>query len=57
MQRLIGAGPLAEAYFCGDDVLSIGAISALADAGLSVPGDVGIIGLNDMRWRAGPTSI
>ncbi|TCD11847.1 LacI family DNA-binding transcriptional regulator [Oricola cellulosilytica] len=38
-----------EAYFCGDDVLSIGALSAIADAGLSVPGDIGVIGLNDME--------
>ena len=38
----------AEAYFCADDVLSIGAMSAVANAGLNVPGDVGIIGLNDM---------
>jgi DNA-binding LacI/PurR family transcriptional regulator len=53
MQRLLSASPPAEAYFCGDDVLSIGALSALADAGLDVPGDVGILGLNDMemaRW-------
>jgi DNA-binding LacI/PurR family transcriptional regulator len=48
MQRLLLDGP-AEAYFCGDDVLSIGALSALADAGLAVPGDVGIIGFNDME--------
>ena len=48
MQRLLEGIP-AEAYFCGDDVLSIGALSALADAGLSVPGDVGIIGFNDME--------
>jgi DNA-binding LacI/PurR family transcriptional regulator len=43
----------AEAYFCADDVLSIGAMAAVAEAGLAVPGDVGIIGLNDMamaRW-------
>jgi DNA-binding LacI/PurR family transcriptional regulator len=53
MQRLLASGPPAEAWFCGDDVLSIGALSALADAGLNVPGDVGILGLNDMemaRW-------
>ena len=49
MQRLLAAGPLAEVYFCGDDVLSIGALSALSDAGLSVPDDVGIIGFNDME--------
>lgn len=56
MQRLLACGPPAEAYFCGDDVLSIGAISALADAGLQVPGDVGILGLNDMEM-AGWTNI
>lgn len=39
---------LAKAYFCGDDVLSIGAISALQSAGMNVPDDVGIIGLNDI---------
>jgi DNA-binding LacI/PurR family transcriptional regulator len=49
MQRLLADGPPAEAYFCGDDVLSIGVLSALSDAGLSVPGDVGVIGLNDME--------
>ncbi|MGB5837687.1 MAG: LacI family DNA-binding transcriptional regulator [Albidovulum sp.] len=49
MQRLLAAGPPAEAYFCGDDVLSIGALSALGDAGLRVPEDVGVIGLNDME--------
>ncbi len=48
MQRLVQSVP-AEAYFCGDDVLSIGALSAIADAGLRVPEDVGIIGLNDME--------
>jgi DNA-binding LacI/PurR family transcriptional regulator len=49
MQRLLAAGPPAEAYFCGDDVLSIGALSALADARLKVPRDVGILGMNDME--------
>ena len=48
MKRLL-KGKVAEAYFCGDDVLSIGALSAIQDAGLSVPGDIGIIGLNDME--------
>lgn len=48
MQRLLQNRP-AEAYFCGDDVLSIGALSAIQSAGLSVPRDIGIIGLNDME--------
>jgi len=48
MARLVKAGP-AEGYFCGDDVLSIGALSAIADQGLRVPADIGLIGLNDME--------
>lgn len=48
MQRLLRAGPLAEAYFCGDDVIAIGAMGAAAEAGLQVPRDIGFLGLNDM---------
>ncbi|WP_039017943.1 LacI family DNA-binding transcriptional regulator [Halocynthiibacter namhaensis] len=48
MMRLSQNNP-AQAYFCGDDVLSIGALSALRDCNFSVPNDVGIIGLNDME--------
>jgi DNA-binding LacI/PurR family transcriptional regulator len=53
MIRLLQDTP-AEAYFGGDDVLSIGALSAVHDAGLRVPDDIGFIGLNDMamaRWQ------
>ncbi|MCB2137276.1 MAG: LacI family DNA-binding transcriptional regulator [Rhodobacteraceae bacterium] len=49
MTRLLGSGKPAEAYFCGDDILSIGAMSALKDAGLLVPEDVGVLGFNDMQ--------
>ena len=38
-----------QAYFCADDVLSIGALSAVQQAGQNVPDDIGIIGLNDME--------
>ena len=48
MSRLLKSTP-AQAYFCGDDVLSIGALSALQSKGLRVPHDVGLIGLNDME--------
>ncbi len=53
MARLLQDNP-AQAYFCGDDVLSIGALSAAESAGMSVPDDVGFLGLNDMdmaRWE------
>ena len=49
MQRLLDQDVRAEAYFCADDVLSIGALSAISDAGLKVPEDIGVIGLNDME--------
>lgn len=54
MTRLLGQGP-AEAYFCGDDVLTIGALAAIRQAGLSVPGDIGLIGLNDMEMAGWQT--
>jgi DNA-binding LacI/PurR family transcriptional regulator len=48
MTRLLADQP-AQAYFCGDDVLSIGALSAVNSANLGVPDDIGLIGLNDME--------
>lgn len=51
MQRLL-EGKLQQAYFCGDDVLSVGALSAVVEAGLKVPEDIGIIGLNDMEMAS-----
>lgn len=53
MQRLLTQSP-AQAYFCGDDLLAVGAMSAIEEAGLAVPDDIGLIGLNDMemsRWQ------
>ena len=53
MLRLLKAGPPAEAYFCGDDVIAMGALGVAREAGLRVPDDIGFLGLNDMdmaRW-------
>lgn len=47
MLRVLRDTP-AEAYFCGDDVLSIGALSAIQSSNLKVPDDIGLLGLNDM---------
>jgi DNA-binding LacI/PurR family transcriptional regulator len=52
MERLLRTADRPEAWFCADDVLSIGALSALQDAGLRVPQDAGLIGLNDMEIAA-----
>lgn len=51
MTKQLMADP-AEAYFCGDDVIAIGALSAAQSAGLTVPRDVGLIGLNDMEMAS-----
>ncbi|MCJ8322881.1 MAG: LacI family DNA-binding transcriptional regulator [Rhizobiales bacterium] len=48
MLRLLKS-PTAQAYYCGDDVISIGAISAIQSTGLSVPEDIGIMGLDDIE--------
>lgn len=37
-----------EAWFCGDDVIAVGALDAAQSLGLDVPGDIGLLGLNDM---------
>lgn len=53
MSHLLSSNP-AEAYFCADDILSIGALSAIRSQGLRIPQDIGILGLNDMAmagWR------
>ena len=51
MTRLLKSDPV-QAYFCGDDVLCIGALSALQAGGFRVPDDVGLIGLNDMKMAS-----
>jgi LacI family transcriptional regulator len=44
--RLLGrATP--DAIFCANDLLAIGAISALREAGLDVPGDVALVGVDN----------
>lgn len=48
MARAQVSAPEVEAWFCGDDVIAVGAMDALRASGLSVPDDVGILGLNDM---------
>jgi DNA-binding LacI/PurR family transcriptional regulator len=40
---------LSQAYFCADDVISIGAMSALRRANFRIPQQIGIIGFNDME--------
>lgn len=44
--------PLPDAWFCSNDLMAFGALQALREAGLSVPGDVAIVGFDDVPEAA-----
>ncbi|MEZ5824368.1 MAG: LacI family DNA-binding transcriptional regulator [Geminicoccaceae bacterium] len=52
MAERLSRGNPADAYFCGDDVIAVGAMDALAAHGFRVPEDVGLIGFNDMEMSS-----
>ncbi len=52
VQSLLEKKKLPGVIFALNDLMAIGAISALQDAGLSVPGDVGVMGFDNIREAA-----
>jgi len=48
MQRLLQHGARPDGVFATSDVQAIGVLRALRDAGLDVPGDVKVVGFDDM---------
>jgi LacI family transcriptional regulator len=52
MQALLEKTKDFTAIFCFNDIAAIGAIRALKDAGLSVPGDVSVVGFDDIQSAA-----
>lgn len=44
-----------DAVFCGDDILALGALDACIEAGAAVPGELGVIGFNDIAMAAWPS--
>jgi DNA-binding LacI/PurR family transcriptional regulator len=38
-----------DAVFAGSDAIALGVMAAVHDAGLSVPGDVAVIGIDDIK--------
>ncbi|MCI5723692.1 MAG: LacI family transcriptional regulator [Erysipelotrichaceae bacterium] len=44
--------PLANAYFCDNDEIAIGAIRAFKDRGYRIPEDISIIGFDNMNYSA-----
>jgi LacI family transcriptional regulator len=49
IQRLLSVGKYFSALVCFNDISAIGAIRALQDLGMNVPGDVSVIGFDDIR--------
>jgi LacI family transcriptional regulator len=52
MQALLTKTRDFTAVFCFNDIAAIGAIRALNDVGLSVPGDVSVVGFDDIQSAA-----
>jgi len=52
MQALLEHTRAFTAVFCFNDISAIGAIRALKDAGLAVPGDVSVVGFDDILSAA-----
>ncbi len=48
MQQLLSREPRPDAVFCFNDPVAIGAMKAILEAGLSIPGDVALIGAGNI---------
>ncbi|MFT4057191.1 MAG: LacI family DNA-binding transcriptional regulator [Novosphingobium sp.] len=48
MREVIGEGVAFDAIFAASDLIAIGAMRALGEAGLSIPGDVAVMGFDDL---------
>ncbi|MER6347895.1 LacI family DNA-binding transcriptional regulator [Streptomyces sp. NPDC001595] len=50
--RLLGLPRRPTAVFCADDLLALGVLQALYEAGLRVPDDMAVVGYDDMEFAA-----
>jgi LacI family transcriptional regulator len=48
MKRLLGVRPRIDAVFAANDPAAIGAMKAIWEAGLQVPGDIAVVGVGDI---------
>ncbi|MFG3497407.1 LacI family DNA-binding transcriptional regulator [Streptomyces sp. NPDC047928] len=50
--RLLGLSPRPTAVFCANDLLALGVLQTLFAAGVSVPGDIALVGYDDIEFAA-----
>ncbi len=46
MKKILPLKP--DAVFCASDIMAVGAIRAINEAGLTIPGDIGLVGFDDI---------
>ena len=52
MQRLLALDPRPTAIFAANDLMAIGAMEAIQEAGLQIPGDIAMVGYDDIEYAA-----
>jgi len=50
MKRMLSQPEPPDAVFCCSDVMAIGAMAAIEEAGLSIPEDVAVVGFDDVEY-------
>jgi LacI family transcriptional regulator len=50
MRRLLRASPRPDAVFCYNDPMAMGAMKAILEAGLEVPGDIAVVGCGNVTY-------
>ncbi|HTZ52217.1 MAG TPA: LacI family DNA-binding transcriptional regulator [Spirochaetia bacterium] len=51
-RKLLRGGAIPTALFCNNDAMAIGAMRAIYDAGLDIPGDISVVGFDDVPVAA-----
>ena len=50
MRKLLRTDPFPDGVFCYNDPVAIGAMNAIRDAGLSIPGDIAVVGAGNVHY-------
>jgi LacI family transcriptional regulator len=50
VREILSAEEIPTAIFCGSDLIAMGAMSALEDAGVKIPVDISVVGIDDISF-------